>query len=47
MGHVFQIMRGAGFWQLRVFLPKWTMRLSFERMNPSPGIIDGGWPSSE
>lgn len=36
-------MKGGGFWQLRIWLPNWTLRLSCERKNENPGPISGGW----
>ena len=38
-----QFMRADGFWQVRLWLPYWTLRLSCERKNKEPGPIAGGW----
>lgn len=36
-------MRAPGYWQIRLWLPCYTIRLSCERKNDMPGSIKGGW----
>lgn len=37
------IMAGRGFWQLRLWVPRYTLRFLIERKNEEPGPIEGGW----
>ena len=41
--HWIQLIRGEGFWQIRLWVPWWTIRISGERKNATPGEIVGGW----
>ena len=41
--HWWQFMRTTGWWQLRLWLPRHTLRLSCQRKSIDAGWIKGGW----
>lgn len=41
--HWIQWIRISGWWQLRLWLPNHTLRITCERKNVMPGEILGGW----
>ena len=43
---VWSVIRVPGWWQLRLWLPRHTLRVSCERKSALPGPVDGGWPSA-